>query len=74
MQNPEHQRSKCPKCGAGRGEPCTRRDGQIAAKVHYGRPHWSAKVGKPKARTPHAETPNAETPRRLAALHEMGLI
>ncbi|WP_208860800.1 zinc finger domain-containing protein [Streptomyces griseoflavus] len=44
MQNPEHMKSKCPKCKAERGEPCRKRNGQIAAKVHYGRPFWSAKV------------------------------
>ncbi|MGD6762232.1 hypothetical protein ACOKM5_25205 [Streptomyces sp. BH097] len=47
MQNPEHQKSKCPvrHCRAERGEPCRKKNGQEAAKVHYGRPHWSARVG-----------------------------
>ncbi|WP_455907447.1 zinc finger domain-containing protein [Streptomyces nigra] len=69
MQKPEHQKSKCPKCGAGRGEPCTRRDGRVAAKVHYGRPYWSSRVGKSRA------TDTREDPaKRLAALAKMGLI
>lgn len=40
----ENIRSKCPKCGADRGEYCTTNGGRIAEKVHYGRPYWSAKV------------------------------
>lgn len=40
MQNPEHQKSKCPKCRADRGEPCVTLEGRVADKVHYGRPSW----------------------------------
>lgn len=42
----EHTRSKCPTCGADRGEPCVTRDGRLAEKVHYGRPYWSGLVGQ----------------------------
>lgn len=44
MQNPEHQKSKCPKCQAERGEPCVNGYGTELKKVHYGRPYWSSKV------------------------------
>lgn len=46
MQNPDHQKSKCPKCQAPQGEPCITAHGAIAEKVHYGRPHWSNVVDK----------------------------
>ncbi len=47
-QRAEHQRSKCPTCGAARGAPCTTRGGREAERVHYGRPEWSARVGVPR--------------------------
>ena len=46
-QEPEHQLSKCPKCRAGRNEPCVTTDGREAERVHYGRPFWSSKVIRP---------------------------
>lgn len=51
MQNPDHQLSKCPKCRASRGEPCTTNEGFEAYRVHYGRPYWSSRVGGRKAPT-----------------------
>lgn len=52
MQNPEHQKSKCPTCGASRGFPCRKRNGEIAVKVHWGRPYWSSRVGMPREGAP----------------------
>jgi hypothetical protein len=46
MQNPDHQKSKCPKCHAGQGEPCRTVHGVVAEKVHYGRPEWSARADR----------------------------
>lgn len=48
-QNPAHNLSRCPKCHAGRGHPCVRRDGAVAQRTHYGRPHWSGRVGVPRS-------------------------
>lgn len=52
MQNPDHTRSRCPKCGAGRGRPCVTNSGAIAERVHYGRPYWSSKVSVPRPAEP----------------------
>lgn len=41
-QVPEHQLVECPKCWAGKDEPCRTLDGQVADKVHFGRPRRSA--------------------------------
>jgi len=43
-QNPDSQISKCPTCGAEGGDLCITRSGDIAEKVHYGRPYWSKQV------------------------------
>ena len=40
-QDPNSQYVTCRTCGAGRGEPCKTRYGKVAAKVHWGRPHYS---------------------------------
>ena len=64
MQVEDHTKSKCPTCGAGRGEPCITEDGYVAERVHYGRPYWSAKVGKPPDEpefTFRDERPNVRT-------------
>lgn len=45
QQKPESQKSKCPKCKNGKEIPCRKLNGEIAAKVHYGRPFWSSLVG-----------------------------
>ena len=54
MQDPEHQKSKCPvtHCRAGRGEPCVTVDGLEADRVHHARPYWSSKVIHPWERSP----------------------
>ena len=45
-QNPQHQKSKCGKCGAERGFPCITNEGREAEHVHWGRPYWSAMAGR----------------------------
>ena len=57
MQDADHIKSKCPKCGAERFHPCIRNDGQIAEKVHYGRPYWSERLEANRQRLRPAEPP-----------------
>lgn len=76
MQDPAHQLSRCPTCQATRGEPCRTRDGRVAHKVHYGRPHWSSKVGKRKRPAQQESIEDHEEARRqawLAARRKAGL-
>lgn len=46
MQDPDHQKAKCARCKALPGEPCIDRFGDVADKVHYGRPRWSTAAGR----------------------------